>query len=272
MKKILFLYDHKYPDLWRDGLWAALELLSKDFEIEKYNINGKEIPSQARGGGADFILGWGGFNSPVDKYMQVICDPVPKGLCLAGNGFPLDWPTYDVIFYETEWTKQWFVKSAKIRPPFLIHAFGYNSQIYKPTNTNKIIDHLTVGAFAKWKRQERILQKQGIRMAIGEIQKDNLSESMGIIGPLLIDGVIVSDMTSPDTLATLYNASRNVFIPADVYGGGERACLEAQACGCHLELAEDNPKLQELVGKKWDEVYYKDKLKEGIELCLNKFK
>jgi len=38
MKKVLFIYDHKYPNYWKDGLYAALELLENDYEIEYRNL------------------------------------------------------------------------------------------------------------------------------------------------------------------------------------------------------------------------------------------
>ena len=37
--KILFVFDHEYPHLWRDGLWAALKILEKDWDIEYLNLN-----------------------------------------------------------------------------------------------------------------------------------------------------------------------------------------------------------------------------------------
>ena len=153
----------------------------------------------------------------------------------------------------------------------LVHAFGFNSQLYFydiERDDLEIIDYLTVGAFATWKRQEKTLDKPGVKLAIGEIQKDNLSESMAIIGPLLMGGVGVMNMIAPEKLANFYRMSTTCYIPADVHGGGERAVLEAQACGCAIEVEDDNPKLKELVGKSWNEEYYKSQLKTGIESVL----
>ena len=44
MKKILFVYYHKYPNLWKDGLWAALKLLEKDFNVVFFNLAEEKLP------------------------------------------------------------------------------------------------------------------------------------------------------------------------------------------------------------------------------------
>ena len=126
-----------------------------------------------------------------------------------------------------------------------------------------------MGAFANWKRQNKLKEKGGYRLAIGEIQKENLNESMSIIADLLSDGIAVSDMVEPEKLNLIYNASARIFIPADTNGGGERAVLEARACERPVEVEFDNPKLYELTKSPiWDQFYYFDQLKKGIHSCF----
>jgi hypothetical protein len=276
MKRILFIYNHPYEKYWKDGLWAAIELLKKEYDVVKWNIAEKQVnPFASSVRQPRFILGWGGFRSPVDDLLQTISG-IPKGLCLAGNAFPLEKQTYDVLFYETDWTKQWLDKTAQSPLPPLVKAFGYNSQMYFTTPLRpRIIDYLTVGAFASWKRQQWLAGKEGIRVAIGEIQKQNLSESMSIIGPLLMRGVMVSDMVPPEQLVTFYNLSKVCYLPATINGGGERATLEARACGCRVEIATDNPKLQEVLATPLytlTEFEYAKQLKKGIDAVIEKTK
>lgn len=282
-KKILFVYDIPDEDYWKDGLYAAVELLKEDFEVHKLNL--KNFSRQHVDNAHDFVLGWGGFNSPVDIFIQSRIEGTKKlidskqphsfskekyGLCLGGYA-PYGGQQYDVIFYETEWSKKWLegwgVKTK------LVHAFGVNTSIYKSYeswDTDKIWDYITVGAFAYWKRQLKIIDKKGTKLAIGEIQKNNMSESIDIFGSLALSGCAISDMVLPETLAKLYNASKICYIPADIFGGGERSVLEARACGIDVEVEQDNPKLQELVKSEiWDQHYYAKQLKEGIKLCLN---
>jgi len=263
--KVLFVYDHQYPDLWRDGLWAALKELEDDFDITWWNLAKDELMAKTD---QDFVLGWGGFNSFVDVTLREQMYDRKKGLCIGGNAFPpAHTDQYDVLFYETEWYRPQIEHH-----PNPIHAFGVNTDIYRPLEASKhvrIFDWLTVGAFADWKRQERILNKDGIKMAVGEIQKGNPDESNRIVTTLLAGGCACSDMVNPETLAYLYNFSRRVYIPADLNGGGERAVLEARACGVPVEVESDNPKLQELLTSPiWSHHYYAEQLRKGIESCL----
>jgi len=268
--KIVFIYDHKYPTFWMDGLSAALDILSTDFEIVKNNLNDASSYINNNGGligDEDFVLGWGAFGSKVDNYMQQLSE-YKKGLCIAGNAQPPKGANkYDVLFYETKW----------YRPqinfhPNIIHAFGVNTDIFFPSDMSIILfDYLGVGSFSNWKRWEKMKGKRGVRMVIGEYQKENEDESLSIVKDLLRYGVMVSDMINPIDLSRFYSSSRTVYMPSDIYGGGERTVLEARSCGCNVEIEPDNPKLKELLN--WnpipDHIWYAKQLKKGILSCLN---
>ncbi len=276
--KILFVYDMspEKESMWRDGLWAAVELLKKDFDITKLNLSTNTgLPSIV--GAYDFCLGWGGFNSSVDKTIKglrlhkMISNKF--GLCLGGYGFvPSDIDNYNVIFYETEWSKKWIQANADSpHIPNLVHAFGVNADIFNMHNPSKecFWTWTSIGAFSTWKRQEKMLEKQGNRLVIGEIQKDNSSESYSIIHTLLEGGVMISDMVSPEKLADIYKNSNIIYLPATVFGGGERALLEARACGCNTVVESDNPKLEELQKTPiYNYKYYAEQLKKGITQYL----
>mgnify|MGYP001301373349 CR=1 FL=1 len=271
--KILFVHDSKYEV--KDGLWAALNLLEKQgFEIVMVNLF--ERPDFVDLTPTDtsdwFVLGWGAFNSKVDN---LISAPnkfmgMKKGLCIAGNSFPPDsQDRYDILFYETEWYLPQIQHHKNV-----VRAFGINSDIYKPIpDAIKIWDWLTVGSFALWKRHYLFKEKGGYKLAIGEIQKENMSESIDIIGDLLLNNIAVSDMIEPEKLAMLYNSSNKTFVGADINGGGERAVLESLSCGTPVFVESDNPKLEELTvwkerGRVPDQHWYSDKLREGIESCF----
>lgn len=276
--KVLFVYDMP-PEKeanWRDGLWAALNLLESNFNIIRRNLYNIEYSFHDHEQ-FDFVLGWGGFNSLVDKNVKTM--PWKKGLCLGGYGFPARGiENYDVIFYETEWSKKW-IKENSDSPniPRLIHAFGINADIfwknsgYDYLKDKEIWDYVSVGAFSSWKRQEKIIDKSGSRLVIGEIQKGNLHESMDIVHNLLLNGVMVSPEASPEILVKMYCSTKKVYIPATTLGGGERAVLEARACGCDVEVELDNPKLQELlVSPIWNHKYYAEQLQKGIYEALSR--
>ncbi len=260
--KLLFIYDMENDTNWRDGLWAALNLLEDDFDIHKVNINSRiiDLPNSTS---YDFILGWGAFDSAVDKMIERQKKKgISAGLCLSAY-FAVDGndKKYDVIFYETEWARKWLeVQGITVR---LVHAFGVNTDIYKPIAGLPIVwDWITVGFFGKWHRQVMLNDKEGNKLAIGKLQ---LGESEAIVSPLLLNGCTISSEVEPEKLAQLYNMSKTAYLPG--YFGHERAVLEARACGIGV-LVEDE-KLKELEESPiWDASYYAQKLKEGILPCL----
>jgi hypothetical protein len=254
--KVLFVSDYKYEV--KDGLWAAINILGYD----RYNI-GDDIPNFEK---YDFLLGHGAFHSRVDMLLRTLPNlKFRKGLCIGGNVHEQDTESYDVLFYETEWVRKFLKLQGN-----LVHAFGINSEIFNKDdmtlNRYRAIDTLSVGSFAKWKRHEKIINEKGNRVVIGEIQKNNKAESMEIINELLSKGVGVIPQMSTERLARYYQNAKCVYVPADIYGGGERAVLEARASECIVKIEEDNLKLKELLESPlWSEHYYAKQLKYGIE-------
>lgn len=261
MKKLLFVHSSKYDVM--DGLYGALLEMEKDFEIERYNLNDYAYPMDKLKQ-KDFVLGWGAFGSPVDKFLQPI--HVKKGLCIAGNTFAPDGAdNYDILFYETKWARNYLNLHTH---PRIVQAFGVNTDVYfeHPMGRMVVWDFLGVGAFASWKRWEKMKDKWGRRMVVGEYQVGNEKESLGIVSDLIRNGIGVSPMMKPFDLSNLYNWTKTVYIPSDVNGGGERAVLEGLACGCTVEIEPDNPKLRELLEleKIPSHIDYANKLTEGI--------
>lgn len=248
-----------------DGLWAALQILEDDFDIRRLNLS---KPKEFSLSIEDFILGWGAFGGRVHEWVKGM--PNKKGLCIAGNAFPPDGANnYDVLFYETKWYRPQINFHKHI-----VHAFGINSDLYnQPLLPFPIVwDYLGVGAFANWKRWNRMTEKKGIRMVVGEMQDQDFisrGESVGIATQLLMNGVQVSNMVHPFDLSNMYHWSRTLYMPSDINGGGERAVLEARACGLQVEIEPDNEKLKELLDcPVYDEQYYAHQLKKGILECL----
>jgi len=259
MTKILFVYEHQFNDIWQDGLNKAVELLGKDFSVEKLNLFNQTLKSVKY----DFVLGWGAFGSRVDRFVRKMDGK--KGLCIAGNSVsPTNMDAYDILFYETNWYKDQIKDHRNI-----VRAFGINGDVYKNLNRDRFIDYLSVGAFAYWKRQVKMLDKDGYRMVIGEIQRSNIEESYDVIDRLLKGGVMVGDMIESKKLAELYNSAKRVYIPADINGGGERAVWEAMSCGCKVDIEDDNPKLKSLLEEKpLSHIDYYKALKNGINSVI----
>lgn len=265
-KKILFVYDMKKGTPWKDGLWAALNLLEKDFAfIDRRNLSICPDLSQKPIELYDFVLGWGAFDSAVDKFMQHVTSK--KGLCIAGTTNPpnAEATDYGVLFYETDWQKQ----NQLLYCSFAVKAFGVNTDIFKPIQQEKIWDYIGVGSLSTWKRWECVADKPGTKLVIGHYQMENEGESGEYARWLVANDVMVSNEVEPEILAKLYNASKVCYMPSNMEGGGERAVWEAKACGIPVEVESDNPKLQELVDAPVrDHYYYYFQLLKGIESVI----
>ena len=266
--KILFVNDYKYPKLWLDGLYGALQELERTHKIDYYNLNDKN--GEPKFDSYDFVLGHGGFNSPVDNYLIRNIHKIKKcGLCIGGNAtMPREADKYSVLFYETDWVRE-FLQLSTLNVP-LVKAFGINTDIYSPIEyaTPLVFDYLGVGSFSDWKRWDKFKNKDGIKMIVGEFQENNPEESTAIVKDLMLSGIGCMPTVHPFDLSNLNHWSRTVYIPASIFGGGERAVLEARACGCNVEIEDDNPKLKELLDCEIpSHIDYAKQLEKGILKC-----
>lgn len=256
--KIAFVYENRHEEFWMDGLYAALDILSKDHHLVYINLATDPIEIVED---VDFILGWGAFGSLVDRVLRTRKEK--KGLCIGGNANPPHKADeYDVLFHETKWYRPLISYHDNI-----VHAFGVNTDIFNEVSIPMPIvwDHIGVGSLSNWKRWEKMTEKEGRNLVIGEYQEDNEQESGEIAKMLLRGGVAVAPMVNPYDLATMYHWSRKLYIPADIDGGGERAILEARASGLPVEIEDDNLKLKELVDCEiYDHHYYANQLRRGI--------
>jgi len=260
--KLVFV--HEADDNWRDGLHAAVKLLENDFDVGWVNLaKGQPVPESA-----ERLLAWGAFGSNAER----ACHQVKAGqklLQVGGVAMPGN-NAWDVVFAETDWHLQ-RLRTQITGPTRLLRAFGVNTDIYRPLfdaegeELSKVYDWITVGALASWKRLERIARLSGSKLAVVQTQPNNRAESDPILAALLAGGVQVSSFVEPEKLAQLYNMSKACFIPADINGGGERAVLEARACGLPVQIESDNPKLAELRdGPVLDHHAFAASLKAGI--------
>lgn len=77
---MLFVYnkDPAHVDSWKDGLWAALRIVARHYDIQYLNVNDivvdqqPEVSYHIRPGTYKMILGWGAFGSPTDYFLTYI--------------------------------------------------------------------------------------------------------------------------------------------------------------------------------------------------------
>ncbi len=188
--------------------------------------------------------------------------PPPRGVALSRF--------YDVLYPETTWYLDTFLVE---KHPRLIQAFGIDADAAREacTSTEEKWDYLFVGAFGDhlgFKRPEALAQLSGRRLAIGKIRDNGGAISalaQKAVDTLQASGVEVREAVPWVDLMRLVASSKSVLVPDDWRGGGERAVLEARACGVTVLVTEDNPKLQSLrEGPLYTTLYYAGQLELGL--------
>lgn len=77
---LLFVYSKNpaHEDSWRDGLWAALRIIARYYDIQYLNVHGiiveehTQVSYDINPGTYKLILGWGAFGSPTDYFLNYI--------------------------------------------------------------------------------------------------------------------------------------------------------------------------------------------------------
>jgi len=253
---------------WSDGFAAGIELLAKQWDVAWYNVDVDDPAGVGRLQDYDFVLAKSNWGWVVDSFVrdELSGSPTRRGIAVSGSSMPPSGARmkfYDAVFYETDWYRPFLSNH-----PLTVHAFGVNTDTMNPSvqQRKKEIDWLTVGAFRRHKRQWLILDRPGAKVAIGDISEGDPE----ILDTLRRGGVTILDYMGQEALAEMYGRAKGVYIPAELQGGGERAVLEARACGTNVIVESDNPKLTELVtmAEVPDHRYYANQLARGIEAAF----
>ena len=259
----------KKASSWHDGFTAAIGCLAQCHEIEWLNLHPTAVDRSRdlrRLGAADFLIVKSNWGWIVDEAVRSHCrsSSIPKGLMISGTARPPDarqMQFYEVLYYETQWYETQLQDH-----PHRVHAFGIDTSVMRPqADTVRDIDWLSVGQVVGYKRHERLLDRSGVRIVVGDLLKADPK----LLTALRQGGVQVIDFVDYTTLAEYYRRARNVLVACTLQGGGERAVLEARACGATVHVADDNPKLQQLLHQSstWDHRYYAAQLLAGYELA-----
>jgi hypothetical protein len=257
-------------DSWHDGFTAAMGIIGDRHDVRLVNVHPdaddadrKCLPH------CDFLLvksNWGDVAyQQSERLLRSAKGTPPLGLMISGVTRPplLYWRRsgFDVLWYETEW----YAGQVR-RHPLAIHAFGTDTEIMRPgVQTERDIDWLSVGRLIADKRHERLCHLDGERV----VATDFSNADPRIRASLAAAGVQLFDYLDAEDLAVLYRRAKNVLVNCTVHGGGERAVLEARACGANVVVAADNPKLTGLAtGPLYDHHYYAAQLSRGIALAV----
>lgn len=255
---------------WKDGLRAALDVLAYDYHwnIYIYNIpDGQKIPVNY-----DFYLFWGAPHAKQHRVRHFSKQGLVYG---GGPTYHQNLHNFDIIFAESKVDYLDF-KGHGFKT---VQAFGTNTNIFKPMDKVKIFDYLYPASFAVYKRHDRFVEYlKKIKpfptaLAIGYIQPGGWEKECYEICE--DNGVLTLPWVPAETLAHIYNASKNVILTPDPLGGCQRTVLEAKACGVNVIIDSDSLKLKELdkltrndVITKWSHINYAKKLADGIQSIL----
>jgi len=201
-----------YPN-WRDGLRAALEIISKKHKVDYFMGGG--LPDDTY----DFILFWDDSNSPVFQHLSKYS--ARKGIILTTDPYNIDnLKKLDVVYCESEPVYQ-AVRMHGIRA---IKAFGTDTKFYQPQGGKKEASFFYPATFSPWKRQSAIAHLGESLVCVGTVQPDGKEEFNKCKEQRV---QIIEGYFEPEKIRQLYDVSRYVPIPA--IHGSERTCLEAMS-------------------------------------------
>lgn len=230
--------DPKIFEQWNDGLREAVRIISKEHQVTFYEPWDEIV-------GADVILYHEApctINGPnADYYNKVREAKIPKALLFAGGPLRKEWVSgFNLVFIESEIN----VKEALELGIPHTKAFGINDSIFKPEKFEKQYDGLHHGTCASWKRQGLVGQALGDKgLVVGRRQP---TDFFPFQEAAKFGATVLEERTSKE-VAKLINQSHTLVQTSDFWGGGQRATLEAMACGVPPVVMSDSPKNIEFV-------------------------
>ncbi len=223
---------------WNDGLRKAMGLISNE-HIVTYHEPHEHITD------VDIILYWEAPCTILGKdklnYLNILSNPLPKALLFAGGPIKKEWVSdFDIVFVESQINAD---ECKELDIPHRI-AFGVNTDIFYPKDEIKIYDGIHQATCASWKRLDlfgKALKDNGV--VCGRYQETDRSG----YEECLKQGTLVLPEQSYYSVSQLLNQSHVMVQTSDYWGGGQRATLEAMACGVPVICMNDSPKNREYV-------------------------
>lgn len=227
--------------LWHDGLWRALKHIEENHVVGYFEPWELDKIHEFR---PDFVLYWEAPVTSVGKnadYYRGVCNlPYKKGLCFAGGLIKKEWMPFDVIFVESAINE----KECDEQGLKWVRAFGVNTDIFKPERQPKVFWGVHPATSASWKRQWLMTEALKEKSAIcGRFQQEDPTPFTRSRDA----GACVFPDLSAEAVSALLNMSHTLVNTSEYWGGGQRATLEAMACGVFPIVMSDAPKNMEYV-------------------------
>ena len=245
---------------YADGYGEAMRLISVSHDVTEYNwaVSGRPTEETISSFDLfDYVLVKSNWYWYLDEFVRQSLRNCKARLVLliSGTSTPpnlTEMRVYHTLFYETDWYWNSF-STELLAHGRVFKAFGINTNVMNlgiATNNPlfeqpRPFDFVFVGHVSfTLKRADVLMALPGFRLAMGVIDTSDLDD----VASLREAGVIVANsMGSYADLAAILRMARNVVVPTPIWGGGERATLEARACGAHVWVADDNKKIQDLL-------------------------
>jgi hypothetical protein len=226
-------------DRWNDGLRAAMRIIETEHEVT-YHEPYEDLPT------VDWVLFWEApctHDSPEwgQSFRKVKYSPQKKALLFAGGPIKKEWvDNFDHVFVESKVNKDEFDRLGVRNST----AFGVNTEVFKPMDEIKVFRTETHGTCAAWKRQWLAGEAFGeMALVFGRDQKE---DPRGFQVCREMGSRVLLEQSYPET-ARLINTAKVGLNLADAWGGGQRATLEAMACGLPVVVMNDSPKNCEFI-------------------------
>jgi glycosyltransferase involved in cell wall biosynthesis len=258
LQRIAFVWDWPFtfeqgPD-WRDGLAAALKILSNKYEVGVFapgnemvyphpyfdiHLN-SDIPTAVEWFEPDVILMWGDFTRPnLPKLLKL---GIPTAICFAGGetNHPLREAVGHIFVENKNYLKHFEGLPVSV-------AFGTNEELFRPMDLPKIFDIFFPATFALWKRHSLFAEVAiGKRACAAGYMYPNSHESE-CYEICQANGVLTLPHQRAETLVYLYNSSNVILVTSADNGGSQRTVLEALACDRPVVVMSDSEKTSEYV-------------------------
>lgn len=229
---------------WNDGLAEAMRLLDIDNTVKYYDVTTESIENVQKFN-PDIILFWEApitqYGKDADMWFSICALPFKKCLLFAGGPLKaMDVKDFDMVFVESHINAE---DCERQGIPYRV-AFGVNTDIFYPRHVFKQYDGMHQATCASWKRLDlfaKSLKNAGI--VCGRRQATDPSG----FDECIKQGVTLMDEQTYYGVSSLLNQSHVMVQTSDYWGGGQRATLEAMACGIPVICMSDSPKNREYV-------------------------